>query len=83
MFGNTINSKKWKEVLLDEDGRVLFGGVQSTNNIFTLEYDSIYAAYPSDTTEVYTTKSNGSIQEIVTVTYTSSSKSELLSVERQ
>lgn len=72
-----------KEVRVSSNGHILVDGIQPSNSIFTLPYDSIYATYPEDTVEIFTSMNDGSIQEIVTVTYTSSAKEEILSVVRQ
>lgn len=81
MLGRLENGQL-KEVRVDSDGRLITTGMQSANSIFTLSYDSIYATYPSATQEVYTTYLNTVIQEIVTVNYTDSTKSVLISVVR-
>ena len=54
-------------------------------SLWTLPYDYISAAYPDAVTEVYTSKqggSGGSIQEVVTVVYTDSSKDRIQTVTR-
>jgi len=71
-----------KEVRVNSDGNLIMTGMQPSNSIFTLLHDSVYATYPSDTQEVYTTYLNGAIQEIVTVDYTNSAKNVLVSVVR-
>ena len=81
MFGRLQNGTL-KEVRVDSDGHLIITGMQPANSIFTLSYDSIYATYPSATQEVYTTYLNAAIQEIVTIDYTNSTKSVLVSVVR-
>lgn len=56
-----------------------------STGIFTLRYDYISAAYPSGTQEVYTTRlggSGGSIQEVLTINYTDSTKSAVSNISR-
>ena len=44
------------------------------------DYDTITATYPTDTTEVYTYTLSAVTVQIITVTYTTSSKDDVLSV---
>lgn len=71
-----------KEVRVDSNGHLIMTGIQPANSIYTLSYDSIYATYPSDTQEVYTTYLNSAIQEIITIDYTNSAKNVLVSIVR-
>ena len=82
IFGTTSGGVE-RAIAVDTDGKFLVGGASS--GILTLAYDYVKVTYPSATTEVYTTRlggSGGDIQEIVTVTYTDSTKEDLDSVER-
>lgn len=45
-------------------------------------YDSMQASYPSSTTEVYTYYLDGAVVSTVTVSYSSASKHEILSIVR-
>jgi len=59
--------------------------VIGSTGIFTLRYDYISAAYPTSTQEVYTTKlggSGGSIQEVLTINYTDSTKTAVSNISR-
>ena len=56
-----------------------------STSIYTIPFDYVGVTYPNATTEVYTTRiggSGGSIQEVITVVYTDSTKANLLSVAR-
>lgn len=55
------------------------------NGMWSLPYDTIVATYPTDTTEVYTTKiggTSGSVQEVITVTYIDNTKEDISTIER-
>jgi hypothetical protein len=60
-------------------------GYQQTlqmNVLVPFKYDSIYPSYPSPTTEIYVYKQSASTVATVTVIYTDSSKSDLVSIVR-
>jgi hypothetical protein len=71
-----------KVKIVDSDGNVIDIANESTlasiAGFNIPEFDSIYATYPNDVTEVYTYKKSGSTVGIITVVYTTSSK-EILS----
>lgn len=71
-----------KEVRVDSNGHLIITGMQPSNSIYTISYDSVYVTYPTSTTEVYTSKNGGAVQEVVTVTYSDSTKLQLVSVVR-
>ena len=84
----TIQGKQidgsYAPVAIGNDGSLLLGS-QGTASIYSVPYDYVGATYPTATTEVYTTKlggASGSIQEVVTVTYTDSTKTAITSVAR-
>lgn len=61
------------------DGSNLSGG------IWDLPFDAVTVTYPNATTEVYSSRQggvSGSIQEVVTVIYTDSTKENITSVEK-
>ena len=58
------------------------GALRVSSGLIKVAYDSIYATYPTATTEVYTYKQSGSTVATVTVTYTTSTKDVLSSVVR-
>ena len=87
--GNTADNerKKFRDAgsSLSAVAVVGAGGESLSGSMWTLPYDYVGAAYPDTETEVYTTKlggSSGSIQEVITVIYTDSTKENLSSVER-
>lgn len=54
-------------------------------SLFTIPYDYVKVTYPNSTSEAYTTRlggSGGSIQQVVTLVYTDSTKESLDSVTR-
>lgn len=77
-----ISSGEPKPFSVDNSGRVLVTGMQPSNSIYTISYDSVYVTYPTSTTEVYTSKNGGAVQEVVTVTYSDSTKLQLVSIVR-
>jgi hypothetical protein len=82
-FGQAIDSTTTQDgkTRLAVDAEVTVNTVQ----LFTKAYDSISAAYPDATHEVYKTfvgGLGGTLQETITVTYVDSSKNELVSVVR-
>jgi hypothetical protein len=56
--------------------------VKSLNQLVTEKYDSIYATYPTSTTEVYTYQLNAVSVAVVTVTYTNATKEVFVSAVR-
>lgn len=61
------------------------GSVTSGGVLVTEEFDYIEAAYPDDTTEIYTYKlggSGGTTVAEVTVTYVDNTKAEILTVSK-
>lgn len=56
--------------------------VKNLANLVADKYDSIFAAYPTPTTEIYTYKLGAATVATVTVTYTDSSKAVFLSAVR-
>jgi hypothetical protein len=60
-------------------------GITAGQSIWTLSYDYVGATYPNGTTEQYTTRvggASGSVQEVVTVVYTDTTKANISSVTR-
>jgi hypothetical protein len=51
--------------------------VTTLNSFITKPYNEIVAAYPNAITEQYTTKLAGTARQIITITYTDSSKTQL------
>lgn len=56
--------------------------VKSLSQLVSEKFDSIYAAYPNTTTEVYTYKLSGATVATVTVLYVDATKAQLVSVIR-
>lgn len=56
--------------------------VKNLNQLVSEKYDSIFATYPTASTEVYTYQLAAATVAIVTVTYTDSTKAVLSSVVR-
>ena len=75
---------KFKETQ-DGETSVRVSQSDSGNILEGLKFDYVSAAYPNNTTEIYTYRDGGSIGPIVatvTVVYTNSSKNQLLNVTR-
>lgn len=59
--------------------------VKQMNTLVTVNYDFVGVTYPTDTTEIFTFKiggSGGTVVSVVTVTYTDSTKCDILSVSK-
>ena len=68
-------------LIINPDGSIN-ADVTVENALVTVPYDSIYAAYPSSTVEVYTYFSDAVLVATVAVTYTDATKNFLVSVIR-
>ena len=80
-----IKDREYRKFLEAPDGEpaVRIGG--SGTIISGVEYDSLSASYPTSTTEIYTYYQgglSGTLVATVTVTYTTASKNEIVSVVR-
>lgn len=55
------------------------------SSLWTLPFDSVTVAYPTDTSEVYSSRQGGvtgAVQEVITVNYTDDTKANISSVAR-
>lgn len=80
-----LSNGTYGTVAVGDGGQLLLSASSLSQGIYTLPFDYVGAAYPNATTEVYTTRvggASGSIQEVVTVTYSDSSKENLVSIGR-
>ncbi len=87
--GNTADNerKKFRNAGSNRSAVAVVGasGESLTGSMWTLDYDYVGAAYPDAVTEVYTSRTGGaggSVQQIITVIYTDSTKENLSSVGR-
>lgn len=64
---------------VNTDGSI---NTNTLNSFFTKPYDEVNGSYPNSITEIYTTKMNGVSQQMVTVTYTDSTKDFMASAIR-
>lgn len=79
--------KKFRDAGSEQSAIAVVGGDGEVLNgsMWTLPKDTVTASYPSDTVEVYSSRIggvSGSVQEVVTVTYTDNTKEALASVVR-
>lgn len=61
------------------------GASLSAGSFWTMDYDTVTVAYPDAVTEVYSTRvggAGGSVQQVVTIIYVSSTKEQIVSIVR-